>query len=175
MNEPKALGNEKRQKLANLFESAPVFLALLSGPDHVFELVNQAYRDLLGNRALVGKRVADGVPELVGTACMDRLDRVYASGEALVERGTRFSFVPTQGESLEDKFIDYAYRARRAADGTIAGILVLGVDTSLVHKLVQGTASEVAAFEDQVLHHSAEMTATYCRRGDSRIRRLVAG
>ncbi|AFL89203.1 PAS domain-containing protein [Terriglobus roseus DSM 18391] len=144
---PKSDEEQERQRTADLFESAPVFLALLSGPDHVFELVNQAYRELLGNRALIGKRVVEGVPELAGTACIDRLDRVYRNGEPLVERGTRFSFAPTQGQALEEKYIDYAYRPRRSADGTITGILVLGVDTSLVHQLVQGTVSEVAAIE----------------------------
>jgi PAS domain-containing protein len=148
LTSPKGVEERERQRIADLFESAPVFLALLSGPDHVFEVVNQAYRELLGNRVLVGRRVVDGVPELAGTACMERLDRVYASGETLIERDSRFSFVPTQGHPPEDKYIDYAYKPRRAADGTITGILVLGVDTSLVHQLVQGTMSEAATLEN---------------------------
>ncbi|SEB52156.1 PAS domain-containing protein [Terriglobus roseus] len=143
----KKMEDPERQRLADLFESAPVFLAILHGPDHVFELVNQAYRELLGNRALIGKRVVDGVPELAGTPCMERLDRVYVSGEPLVERGTRFSFVPTPGQSPADKYIDYAYRPRRASDGSITGILVLGVDTSLIHQLAEGKMSEVVAIE----------------------------
>lgn len=32
----------ERERLARMFEQAPGFMALLSGPDHVFELANAA-------------------------------------------------------------------------------------------------------------------------------------
>jgi CheY-like chemotaxis protein len=45
-----------RDDLRRLFMDAPVFMALLRGPDHVFELVNDAYRQLIGDRELLGRR-----------------------------------------------------------------------------------------------------------------------
>ena len=123
----------ERNRLADVFEDAPVFFAVLSGPEHVFDLVNQSYLELVGDRVLLGKPIVNGLPELAGTVWIDRLNRVYRTGEPLVQRGARVTLAPATGKPLEDKYVDYAYKARRAADGTISGITVLGVDTSLVH------------------------------------------
>src|SRR5687768_5869510 len=45
----------ERQHLRRLFEQAPGFVAVLAGPEHVFELVNAAYRQLIGHREVVGR------------------------------------------------------------------------------------------------------------------------
>ena len=39
--------NEERERLAQLFAQAPSFMAMLRGPDHVFELINPAYQRLV--------------------------------------------------------------------------------------------------------------------------------
>lgn len=36
--------------LAQMFEQAPTFMALLSGPEHRFELTNPSYQKLIGGR-----------------------------------------------------------------------------------------------------------------------------
>jgi PAS domain-containing protein len=133
-------GEEReRAKLAELFDGAPVFIAVLSGPEHVFEMVNQSYRELLGNRELIGRRVVDCVPEVAGTVWIDLLDHVYRTGEPRFDRGARLSLAPAAGAPLEDKYVDYAYKPRREADGTISGIIAIGVDTSLVQEVLQST------------------------------------
>lgn len=123
----------ERRRLAEIFEGAPVFLAILSGPDHIFEEVNLSYRELIGHRDLIGKRLVDGLPEIAGTVWMDRLDHVYRTGEPLVQRGAPVLLARAKGQPLEEKYVDYAYKPRRGEDGFISGIIVLGVDTSLVH------------------------------------------
>ncbi|VXA90226.1 hypothetical protein [Brevundimonas sp. G8] len=40
------------------------FIAVLRGPDHIFELVNAAHREAFGDRGLIGKARADVFPEL---------------------------------------------------------------------------------------------------------------
>ena len=49
------------ERLAQLFQQAPGFMALLRGPDHVFELANPAYTKLVGRGDLIGKSVRDGL------------------------------------------------------------------------------------------------------------------
>ncbi|WP_027686960.1 hypothetical protein [Rhizobium leguminosarum] len=39
---------QQTERLEQLFEQAPGLVAVLSGPDHVFELTNAAYRDMGG-------------------------------------------------------------------------------------------------------------------------------
>ena len=54
------------ERLRGMFDQAPGFMALLSGPDHVFQAINAAYLQLIGHRNLVGKAVREAVPEAEG-------------------------------------------------------------------------------------------------------------
>jgi hypothetical protein len=53
----------ERERLAQLFEQAPGFMAMLRGPEHRFELVNPSYLRLVGSRPLLGRSVAEALPE----------------------------------------------------------------------------------------------------------------
>jgi PAS domain-containing protein len=119
-------------KPEEFFEDAPVCIAVLAGPEHVFVKANQSYRELLGHRQLIGRRVVDCIPEIAGTVWMDLLDGVYRTGVPRVERGARLRLARAEGHPLEEKCVDYAYKPRREANGNISGVIALGVDTSLV-------------------------------------------
>ena len=76
----------ERKSLKRMFEQAPGFIAMASGPEHRFTMVNEAYRALVGGRDVVGKTVAEALPEVVEQGFVTLLDRVYASGEPYVGR-----------------------------------------------------------------------------------------
>ena len=40
-------------------------MAILEGPEHVFTLANRAYLDLVGNRDIIGRPIAEALPEVV--------------------------------------------------------------------------------------------------------------
>jgi hypothetical protein len=44
---------EENERFRALFEQAPGFMAILRGPDHVFDLTNRAYSQLVGHRAII--------------------------------------------------------------------------------------------------------------------------
>ncbi|HET9791149.1 MAG TPA: PAS domain-containing protein, partial [Candidatus Angelobacter sp.] len=67
---------KERQKLAELFQQAPVFIAVLRGPEHIFELTNPPYQELIGNRNVLGKSVREAIPETVEQGFIAVLDRV---------------------------------------------------------------------------------------------------
>lgn len=46
-----------------MFENAPGFMAMLSGPDHVFQYVNPAYSKLVDHPNAVGKSAVEFLPE----------------------------------------------------------------------------------------------------------------
>ena len=63
----------ERDRQRQMFEQAPGFMAMLTGPDHVFELTNAAYRQLVGHRDVSGPARARGAardrgPGLLRTA-----------------------------------------------------------------------------------------------------------
>ena len=64
-------------------------MAILRGPTHVFERVNDHYYQLVGHRELLGKPVREGLPEIAGQGFFELLDQVYATGEAFVGKNMR--------------------------------------------------------------------------------------
>lgn len=76
----------EHDRLVEMFRQAPGFMAMLSGPDHVFELTNDSYLQLVGRRDVCGKTARDALPEVIGQGFFELLDRVYATGEPYVGR-----------------------------------------------------------------------------------------
>jgi signal transduction histidine kinase len=118
------------ERLADLFHQAPAFFAALRGPEHVFEMVNPPYQELIGQRDLLGKTVREAVPEAEGQGFISLLDEVYRKGEPFVGRGTPLQLSRNASKPLEIRYLDFVYQPRREADGSISGIIVLGVDVT---------------------------------------------
>lgn len=122
---------DRTQRLAQQFEQAPGFIATLRGSDHVFELTNAAYRQLVGsNRDLIGKSVRAAVPEAAGQGFFDLLDQVYQTGVPFVGRRTPITLQPDPDLPPKNSFIDFVYQPVVEADGEITGIFVEGSDVT---------------------------------------------
>jgi PAS domain S-box-containing protein len=120
----------ERARLAEAFAQSPAFLAVLRGPDHVFEFVNEGYYQLVGRRDIVGKSVRVALPELEGQGFFELLDRVYASGEPYVGTNTRVMVRRHAQAALEPIELDFVYQPMRGPDAAVAGILAHGVDVT---------------------------------------------
>lgn len=66
--------------LRQLFDEAPGFMAVLRGPQHVFEIANAAHRSLHRGRDVTGMTVAEAVPEAAAQGFTALLDQVRATG-----------------------------------------------------------------------------------------------
>jgi PAS domain S-box-containing protein len=111
-----------------LFQLAPGFFAVLSGPNHVFTFANDAYGRLVGGRDVVGKSVAEALPEVVDQGFVALLDRVYATGTPVGGVETRLMLQQAPGQAPRETFLDFSYDAIRDRDGNISGIFVQGMD-----------------------------------------------
>lgn len=129
------------EQLRTLFEQAPGFMCVLRGPTHVFELANAAYLELVGGRDIVGKTVAEALPEVASQGFVDLLDRTYRSGEAYVARQTPIQLA--RGGRLEQHFLDFIYQPM-LEDGRAVGIFVMGVDVSEGKSLKQEVETATA-------------------------------
>lgn len=126
----KRQSQQDRERLADLFQQAPAFFAVLSGSEHRFEMVNRPYQELIGQRAVVGKTVQEAVPEAEAQGFIALLDGVYRTGEAFVGRGTPIKLARGVSQALEMRYLDFVYQPRREADGSTSGVIVLGVDVT---------------------------------------------
>lgn len=122
--------NRERERLAGLFQQAPAFFAVLNGPEHVFELTNPPYQELIGHRSVIGKPIREAVPEAEGQGFIALLDGVYQTGDPFVGSGTPVQLARGNAQPLELRYLDFVYQPRRDADGAISGIIVLGVDVT---------------------------------------------
>jgi PAS domain S-box-containing protein len=120
----------EQRRLADLFQQAPAFFTVLDGPDFIFEMVNPPYEALIGQRELLGKSVREAVPETESQGFIKLLENVYETGIPYIGRGTPIQLARSAGQPLEMRYIDFVYQPRREADGTISGIIVLGVDVT---------------------------------------------
>ncbi len=116
--------------LEELFRQAPSFFAVLSGPDHVFERVNEAYTRLVGNRPVVGKPLLQALPELDGQGFDRLLDEVYASGEAFVSRAHPAKMIRTPGAEPEQIYVDFTYKPVLDSQGRVTRVIVHGSDVT---------------------------------------------
>lgn len=125
----------ERSRLGFVIQQAPAFMAVARGPDHVFEMANDAYLRLVGARDLLGRTVREALPELVEQGIVEILDRVYRSGEPFVASGLSVTLRRGSDETLEERILDIVYQPLHEPDGSIGGILAHGVD---VTQAVQG-------------------------------------
>jgi len=83
----------QRQQLYNVLHQVPAMVCLFEGPQHTFQFVNPPYQTLVGDRLLVGKPIAEAMPELAGQPIFDLLDRVYHTGKPTTPMKCRFSSI----------------------------------------------------------------------------------
>ncbi|MDP3404223.1 MAG: HWE histidine kinase domain-containing protein [Brevundimonas sp.] len=116
----------ERNRLVEMFMQAPGFVAILSGPDHVFEMHNSAYGQLLGHRDLLGKAAREALPEVVGQGFFELLDTVFATGEPFEGRNSRIELQRRPSGPPEVAWLDFIYQPVRDDDGKVVGIFVQG-------------------------------------------------
>ena len=117
----------ERERLLALFQQSPAFFAVLRGPNHVFEMANPPYIHLVGGREVLGKTVAEAIPEADQQGYVRLLNKVLETGEPFIGRDLRIT-LSGKGEPDSERYVDFVYQPLRESDGTISGINVLGVD-----------------------------------------------
>ena len=127
----RALKSE-RARLVAMFEQSPSFLAVLRGPELVFEYANSSYRKLVGGRDIVGKPVLAALPEVAEQGYGDLLRQVYQTGIPYIGREAPVVLARASeaGEQHETVYVDFLYQPIVEPDGRISGIVAHGADVS---------------------------------------------
>ncbi len=134
----------ERKSLRLMFEQAPGFIAMLSGPEHGFTMVNEAYRTLVAARDVVGRTVAEALPEVIEQGFVGLLDRVYASGERYIGRSVPVNLQHGPDGVLAERTLDFVYQPIVADDGATTGIFIQGHDVTEQHETDKAIRAEVA-------------------------------
>ena len=141
---------EENERLVTLFEQAPGIIAVLRGPEHVFEITNKSYLELIGRRNLVGKTAREALPEVEGQGFFELLDQVYKSGEPFVGHALPLRVARAPGAPLEQRYLDFIYQPIRDPAGEVVGIFVEGSDVT-ARKQVEDDLRAANRQKDQFL------------------------
>jgi PAS domain S-box-containing protein len=155
--------------MRELLTSLPAVVAYLSGPGLVVDFINDACYRLIGGRDVLGKPLADTMPELADE--VEILHRVMATGEPVRGSEARLRF-NRGGPAEHHLFLDYVYQPVRDADGNIAGILLCATDVTAhvrARRELEETAARLTATEERlrgvfetmpqgVIHYAADRT-----------------
>jgi PAS domain-containing protein len=114
-----------------LFDQAPGFMCVLSGPQHRFEYFNPRYGEMVGRSDLLGKSVLEAFAGIAEQGIIDLLDGVYRTGTAYIATAApiQVARAETPGTPLL-RYLDFVYQPIRAASGAVTGIFVEGADVT---------------------------------------------
>lgn len=119
----------ERRVLHDFFMQAPAAHCILSGPAHVYKLINPAYQELIGTRPLLGLSVREALPELAGQGFYELLDTVFATGEPFIGKEVPISLENEQGKA-KDIFLNFIYQPIKNKQGQSEGILVFAYEVT---------------------------------------------
>ncbi|WP_420381734.1 response regulator [Novosphingobium sp.] len=118
------------ERLSQMFEQAPTFMAVVRGPDHVFELANPEYLAMTGRSDIIGKPMHEALPEVAEQGYIAVLDEVYRTGKPFVAERVAVNLARTADAPLDRRHLDFVYQPMTDHLGQISGIFVQGTDVT---------------------------------------------
>ncbi|UYY76176.1 PAS domain-containing protein [Sphingomonas sp. R1] len=115
-------------RLRDYFQQAPGAVALLEGPAHRFVLANPAYLELVGRQNVVGRALAEAIPEVVAQGYGAVLDQVYRSGEPYSAINRDVMLQRRSDADAERRVLDFSFQPIKDGTGACTGIFVAAAD-----------------------------------------------
>jgi PAS domain S-box-containing protein len=117
-----------RSWIPQMFLGAFAQICILRGPDLSYEAVNDAFRQAVGDRPVLGRTMREAFPELEGQGIFEIVERVYETGELFVQHERQTTW--DAGRGLEERYVDLVVQPLRAEDGTVNGVISFAIDVT---------------------------------------------
>ena len=121
----------QRRFLEDLIATAPVAIAITSGPDHRYVTVNARYQAVKPDTPMLGRTVAEVFPEGKAQGTIELLDRARESGESITVADRRIELADATGATRERYFTSVLSRYDDA-NGRPDGVLLVILETTEV-------------------------------------------
>lgn len=151
--------NYHLRSFQNILKQAPAAMCTLRGPDHVFELVNEQYLQLVGKEDIVGKSVRKALPEVSNQGFIEVLDNVYRTGKPYVGNEVPLK-MDILGKGSKVYYVDFVYQPTWDKEGKVDGIFAHAVD--MTEKVLARKKIEESEHKYQeLIHSSPSLIATF--------------
>jgi PAS domain S-box-containing protein len=117
----------EREYLERLLMAVPVPVSVLLGPEHRYFLRNEAHKQLVGDRELIGRTFAEAMPDAVQDV-LPILDRVYRTGQPYQVARWRLSWDRFGTGEPEDRYYNLFWHPLRGPDGEVEGVITATKD-----------------------------------------------
>ena len=130
----KVIAAEAKEKnnarFKNNIMQTPVAMCVLTGKDHIVEIVNQEMIKLWGKEGeeIINKPIFEVLPEAKNQGLEDILDNVYTTGEKFV--ATERAIQLQRNGTLETTYVNFVYEALKETDGSISGVIAIATEVT---------------------------------------------
>nr|WP_315251708.1 ATP-binding protein [uncultured Duganella sp.] len=118
------------RRMRTVFSQAPVGIAILNGPQHMFEQANDYYQRLVGPRPLLGLTIRQAFPELAAQGIYELLDGVLATGQPYIGRSVQLRMRRAPEQAPSDCWFDFVYQPLLDDAGTPRGVAVVAFEVT---------------------------------------------
>jgi signal transduction histidine kinase len=162
----------EREELYQVLAQTPAAVAITRGAEHRYIYANPATQALFATRQLVGRTVAEALPEAAGLGLLAMLDQVYATGETFFGAEWPLTFAGPGGAPGEARYFNFTYQAYREG-GQVVGISTFAYDVTeqvLARQLAQASQQQVYDLNEELAVLNEELQATNEELGESNTR-----
>ncbi|MHB1417197.1 MAG: PAS domain-containing protein, partial [Chloroflexota bacterium] len=121
--------DNQRQLLASVVEGAAAAIALVEGPDFVYELANPAYRAIAPGKEMMGRPFAEVWPE-VALQLLPTMERVRRTGQSYQAVDALYPIRRAPDAPLEDRYFTFSLVRVPLPDDRGYGVLILLLETT---------------------------------------------
>jgi signal transduction histidine kinase len=121
------LAEEERTRLYSFLMQMPAGICILRGPEHVYELANPSYLQLVGHRDLLGKPLRAALPESAATV-IPLLEDVYRTGQPFF--GNEFPMRIERDGAIQQTFFNFVYKPISGDSGDLDRIAVVAFEVT---------------------------------------------
>jgi len=140
----------ERQRFNDLYLNAPFCMGILKGTNHVYEMANNSYLELINKRNIIGKSVKELLPESEDQGLNEILDKVYKTGSAFSAKEMLIKFDKEGKGTILEIYMDVLLQPHIEINGNIDGVFFFIIDvTEKVVSRKKIEASEKSLKESQ--------------------------
>ncbi|MCU1280237.1 MAG: two-component hybrid sensor and regulator, partial [bacterium] len=144
----------ERRRLHSFLMQAPAGIAILRGPELVFELANELYYRIVGKRDVLGKPGRVALPELGTQGVWDIFDQIYRTGEPFAAHEFPVQLDRRGDGVLAPGWFNWFAQPTYDAAGAIEGVMLFAIDVT--EQVLMRRDVEEGRKVEQVLRQSAE-------------------